>query len=454
MAGIWSRFQSLIFGGAIGAAASEAIGPVLEPARQHAWQQNQNRILDPGTLAALVAQGAITLKTGQDLAARNGYNAEQFDGLVHQALEGPTVSEVLELWRRNATRPADEQITEAQVDHALAKAQIEEQFWPAIKELFSGRLSPQVIATAIQRGVMNAPFPLPYNAQVAEGNIKPFPVSPLDAQAEAIASGVDLERLRVETALVGLPMALDRAARATFRNILTRDDFLRAVLEGNARGEWADAELEVAREIPTAHDGIEARLRGWIDDVGMYAQTARHGMSEEDTDLLLKITGRPLSFHQSFIGARRGGQLEGDISQIPEYFLKALRESNIRPEWYALAWAQRFVYPPSFVLRPLTEAGDLTEAETEQILLFEGWEPSLAAKVATRWAETVKATPKDKQVASAQTKLITAIHKAYIGKVIDDNAASAALQGAGLPQESITGVLYYWEQERQLEGLG
>src|SRR5207237_2581886 len=107
-------------------------------------------------------------------------------------------------------------------------------------------------------------------------------------------------------------------------------------------------------------------------------------MTRADTDLLFKITGRPLSFHQVFIGERRGGVYDGSIDAIDPAFLKALRESNIRPEWYNLAWAQRHSYPSPFVLRGLTEAGDLTQAEAHEILLFIGWPVELAAKVSTR----------------------------------------------------------------------
>src|SRR5207237_964846 len=84
---------------------------------------------------------------------------------------------------------------------------LEPQYWASITELFFNRLDPAIIATAIQRGIMRAPFALPYDVDVPVGHVTPFPVSPLDAEAEARAHGIDVERLRVETALVGLPMA-------------------------------------------------------------------------------------------------------------------------------------------------------------------------------------------------------------------------------------------------------
>src|SRR5438105_3309226 len=146
--------------------------------------------------------------------------------------------------------------------------------------------------------------------QVALALVKGIP-SGLDPFAEAKAMAVDEERLKVLARIVGLPASPDLAARMVFRDIIERIDFDRAIAEGNTRNEWAPFLFEGFRQIPTAHDGIEGRLRGWIDDAAMYAQTARHGMSKADTDLLFKITGRPLSFHQVFIGERRGGVYDG-----------------------------------------------------------------------------------------------------------------------------------------------
>src|SRR5205085_6828824 len=232
-----------------------------------------------------------------------------------------------------------------EVDLARHRQGYADSYRAAVLDLFTGRLDPAVIAVAIQRGIMRDPGILPVGPPGGTGVVPRFPVSPLDTLAEAKAHGIDLERLFVETAIVGLPVSPDAAARATFRKIIDRVDFDRAISEGNTRNEWRDPLFEGFRQIPTAHDGIEGRLRGWIGDDAMYAETARHGMSKADTDLLFKITGRPLSWHQVFIGLRRGGVYDGPTDAIEPAFLKALRESNIRPEWYNLAWALRYSYP-------------------------------------------------------------------------------------------------------------
>jgi hypothetical protein len=424
---IWSRLTSAIAGIAIGGAGAAAVEPVLEVPKQEAWKGNANRILDLGTLAHLVTQGLISEAAVTDHAQRNGYSADKLQALIQLNLRAPGVPEVLELWRRNASRPASEQITEAQVDHALAKAQIEPQYWPAVKELFSERLDPAVIAVAIQRGIMRDPGFLPVGPPAAQGKVPKFPVSGLDPLAEAISSGVTQDRLFVETAIVGNPASPDLAARMTFRDIIERVDFDRAISEGNTRNEWADFLFEGFRQIVTAHDGVEGRLRGWLDDTEMYAQTARHGMSKEDTDLLLKITGRPISEHQVVTGEARGGTYDGSSANIPAAFLKSLQESNIRPEWYSLAYANRYSYPSAFFFRLLGTTGTLKQPDLEQAFLELGWSPKWAKLI----SDALTASKSGAQKEATAADLLTL----YDGGKLDPVQIIADLEALGYPAD-------------------
>ncbi len=431
---------------AAGIAVAPTLAPVVRELENLANSKYESHPISAGEAAGIVAEDVEQFDFGKTEASYNGVNETRFRALLGETLNAPGVGELYEAYRRDL-------IDDAMFEHGLRKAKLETMWDEPLKALKELRVSVQDVAVMVQRGILPNPGWLPVGPPTAVGKVPPMPQASFDPVAEAQAQGFDEDRAAALAKIIGLPASPDLAARMVFRNIIDRVDFDRAISEGNTRNEWSPFLFDGFREIPTAHDGIEGRLRGWIDDAGMYAQTARHGMSQEDTDLLFKITGRPLSFHQAFIGARRGGTLDGDIADIPEYFLKALRESNIRPEWYALAWAQRFTYPSTFVLRALTEAGDLTADETNTILLYEGWEPKLADKVSKRWAATVAGTKTNKQVASAQTKLITATHKAYIGGVLDDAGAGAVLGVAGLTPEVTKEVLYFWAEEKQVDNL-
>lgn len=411
---------SVILGAGLGLAASTALEPIVEPARQTAWQHNRFRILDPDKYAALVAQGAIDLSTGEGFAAREGLASDKFHELVHLAQRTPTYGEAQDLRRRQL-------ITADQLTHTFAKAQIEKQYWDALSKLVDERLSAQVAALAVVRGLMADEGMLPVAPPTEAGTIPPFPVSSLSATAEAAAHGFDKDRLAVLVGIQGRPMGPIEAAQATFRKIIEKVDYQRAIAEGDVRNEWAEAIFEVSRQIPSSENFVEKRLRGWTDDAGMYAGTARHGMSQADTDTLFMIHGRPPSPHQVFIGLRRGGVYDGPTDHIPFPILKAMQESDLRPEWYNIIHAGLETYPSAFVMRALTEGGDITETRANQVLDFEGWNEAFAATVAQKWAAQAGTADEGPWLKKADNQLWTAIHTDFKKGLITAATADSAL---------------------------
>jgi len=431
-----------ILGYALGVAAGPALRPFVQDLANEAWTLNQDMPLAAGVAAAIAAEDVDLYDAMATEATLTGVNAGRFKDLYGVTLTAPGMGELLTALRRGKITPDD-------FSHGLRKAKLETRWDVALSDLQHVRLTPQQLALGIVRNVVADPGLLAATLDLAGGIVPAYPTWPGDALAEALAGGIDKDRLRVMVGEIGLPMSAQQAASAYFRHIIELGDFNRAILEGDTRPEWAPYILDQARQIPTAHDGIEYRLRGWTDDAGMYAQTARHGMSKADTDLLLKVTGRPLSFHQVFIGERRGGTFNGPTAGIDPAFLKSLQESNIRPEWYNLAWAQRYTYPSAFVLRALTQGGDLTQAETHTILLDIGWEATLAEKVSTKWAGG-SGTTGDAHVKKAQTQLWSALHRSYVDGDTDAVLAQTTLSTLGVAATSQPQVLALWDAERSL----
>jgi hypothetical protein len=128
MAHFLGRLQTFLFGAAIGRAASDAVTPVLEPVKQQAWLDNQNKVLDPGTAAEAVAQGAIRLSEAQHDANRSGLSNNRFGVLWRLAQHVPGVSEARTMRRRTQADGTGRLITPEQLHHVYAKAQIEPQF--------------------------------------------------------------------------------------------------------------------------------------------------------------------------------------------------------------------------------------------------------------------------------------------------------------------------------------
>lgn len=440
----------IIVGAGVGAAASIALAPAFELPKQAAWAANPNRIFDLGTLARLVAIGAIPASAAVDEAARDGFTADKLAALVYGAQRVPPFGEALTMWRRQL-------ITDELFGHVIVKEGFAREYVGALSALkLSEPNDPVQVANAIHRGIMADPGLLVHPLDLSPGNVDAYPVSDLDPLAEAASWGLSRERLRVLVGLQGLPMGSHEAAQAHFRGVLLRQDYNRAIAEGNTRNEWADAILEQSRSIPTERDYVEGYIRGWITEQEAMDGAARRGMQPDDTHLLQLIHGRAPAWRQVFIGGIRGGARRGPPVQpdttwpeIPLEVLQALRESNIRPEWYGLVWANRFNYPQPFVLRALAQSGDVTQAETEQILLYEGWEPTLARKVSTKWASGGGGGA-DPYVKKAETQLWNTTHSSYVAMLATDQDATDRLDLLAIPAASQDVILRLWRSEREL----
>lgn len=426
----------------LGFALGRALTPIGNTIIQEAYGKDPNKPLDVHDVAAMIAE-AIDVPGGADAeGVRTGYDPARTAALGVLQHTAPGVGELLTLLRRQA-------ITEAQLAHGFRKAKIEGEWDAPLATLKDLRVDPAVIATAIQRGVMVDPGLLPVGPPSGVGKVTPMPVSPLPTEREAADSGVDLERLAVYARIVGLPASPDLAARMTFRGIIDRIDFDRAIAEGNTRNEWAPFLFEGFREILTSHEYAELRLRGWIDTTAMQAGAAKHGMSQADIDLLEKMIGRPLAVHQIVTGIARGGTYGGEYADVPEPYLKALQESSVRPEWGNLAYHNRYTLPGAFVLRRLLQDGAITAAEGEELFLEEAWRPDLAKKVADAYGTTVTHKP-DPHVVKAANQLWTTIHKSYIDSESGDADATSALQALGVAADAQPKVIALWTHEREI----
>lgn len=437
---------SIILATGLGAAAATAIQPVVESARQTAWSNNRVRVLTPGLNAALVAQGAISLDQGRGQAHLEGYNDDKFDGLVQLALRAPTYGEAQDLKRRN-------KITLDQLRHSFAKAQIEEQYWDALADLVDDRLSAQAVALGIIRSLIADPGFFPVQLTTTGGKVPSYPVSTIDPIAEAAASGFNEERLRVMVGSIGRPPGPGEGARALFRNLIERPDFNRLILEGDTRPEWAETFLDINREILTAGQYAELQLRGFLTAPERIAETDKHGMSKGDSDLLYNLLGRSIPVHQITTGFARGGTFEGPIDTIPKAYLQSLQRGNLRPEYYNLAYANRFSMPSAFVIRALLTDGAITEAEGEQIFLEIGWPPDLAKAVAKAYAPTGTVAKLNPFVKSQQTRLVTAMHTAAVKRGVARPALEQYLTPLVPDLADRDAIFQLWADEHAVQAL-
>jgi hypothetical protein len=396
MAALWDRVQSLVFGAAVGRAGSEAVTPVLEPVRQRAWTRNQIRVLDAGTLAELVAKGFTTLAAVKDEASRNGFNAVRLEALSALAQTYPGLGELDEMSNREVLSPA-------LVDKALARHGIPGEYHDAVKALFSDLLDPAQTAAAIHRNIIPDPGLLVGDQPGPDRKVPIFPKVPIDALKEAAGQGLDEDRLRVLVGLQGLPMGPHEAAEAYFRQIITHDDFLAAIAQGNTRNEWAEAIVEQTRQIPTARDFLENALRGYHDQAWATEQAARHGMSAADALVIYQNQGRPMNIHQITQALAWGATFHPEPGELTDPYHASVVEGPIKPAYYEMAESLKYNLPSALYFRVLQQNKVLSPAQAETWYLRLGWPPELAQQVSQAFGKAQGGATKEATVADLLT---------------------------------------------------
>lgn len=498
---IWGRLQAFVFGGAIARAGSEAVTPVLEPVRQHAWQKNTLRVLDPATAARLVAQAKLSLGEAEEESSRSGYNANRLQALVHLAQTAPGVAEALTLYRRK-------EIDCEQLYHAFAKGQIESQYWLGLEALAAVLLTPAEIATAIQQGHLpnegvlpgigpNVTLPPGFHQATAPDGLAPSEVPltqiDLDGVEQASEQGTDFDQLRVLANLAGLPPGPELLLTMWNRGEITEEAVNAGIREGHMKTKWASAFKRMRFAVLSPQEAASARLRTWITAKESYEIGAQHGYTHEQMDLMFLNRGRPATPRQLWIGWAR--KLKGPRGVPVEYedHAKAIAISDIRPEYAELLWEARYNYPALFQLNRLVQSGAITPALAAKWAGYNLEAPEVIDALSTYWRsihnqhgkQATKAELDDEYQAGFATEqefraalaklgytgaaqdlevqlgdarrlkkwreaAVTAIGKSYLAHAIDDTAAISELAEAGVTGEAAQMQLRWWALERRV----
>lgn len=482
---LWSRLATFVTGGAVARAASDGVSPVLEPVRQHAWQQNQLKVLDPMAAARLRVQGLITDAEAVEEASRSGIGANRLAALEALIASAPPQGELGRMLNRHTIKRDD-------FDAAMAKHEIPPKWWDALYDLTHEKLDPVQLANAIHRGLVDDPGLLAVPAPTGTGNVPAYPVYPIDALDEAKAAGLDRTRLGVLVGLMGLPMGVHEAANAVFRKIINKTDFQRAVAEGNTRNEWGEAIFEQSRQIPTARDFLENALRGYRDLQHAIEGAALHGMTPEHATLIYQNQGRPMNVRQITQALARGGIFKPEPGELTDPYEASIVEGSIKPAYYDLSKALRYTLPSVFAIRGLATSGVWDFAKTRERLLWWGWIPEDATDVARAWTgahagggkELVKAELLDefeggfiteselrdhlaalgyqgaeldlevhlgdaRRIKGWRDKAVTALNKAYLKSTMTREAAATDLTRLGVTDaDTQTRILDIWDIER------
>lgn len=395
-------------------AAGIAIGPVLGPPVQAlknlTWAAYPDMPVPVGVLAEGVAQGQIDRTAADTWAAHQGFGTTQFQAMVDAANTGPGSGYAFELYRRNI-------IDDAGFQRALLRLGIEQEWIDDLVKLKDTLLTSAELAMLQQQGFIDK----------------------TRADAEGALQGVTSERQQLRFEAAGLPPGVAEGLEMLRRSIVDDTVFSEIVREGHTKTKYTPQLLKLRYRVLSHLQYVEARVRGWIDNAGMYAGGDLTGYTQTDLDLLHKIHGRPLSWHQVFIGLQRGGKrldatadMTAASTGIDPDFFAALQQSDIQQQWYDLAWVQRYNYPAAFVLRALRTSNEIDDTTVRDVLKKIGWEPTFIDKVAIAW------TPKTTTTATQKKQTLAHLTDEYLSGALSRAALTTALTALGYTAQQVT----------------
>lgn len=408
----------------IGTAFGHALGPVLTPAvqdlRNFSWSEHRVRPLSAETAAALWVEGTWDFDRANTEAAYQGVSENRLRALHDLADDPPDLATMFALWRRNL-------VTDGEFNTALRRLRLEPEWFEALRLTKNVLISPAQLAAMRQQGYIER------DEQIAEARLQ----------------GVTAERADLMFEQAGLPPGPEALLNMLRRDIINPIEFAQGIREGNTKTKYVDEYLALERPLLTPGQIVNQRLRGWRGHAWMVERLADYGFTAEDAQDMFEGQGRPTTPRQVFIGMRRGGVYNGGTGAIDAPYLKALQESNIRPEWYNIEWARRHSLPSAFVIRGLAQSGDLEPDVTRRLLMETGWPEFLIDAVLRAWYGATTGAESG-YVKSARTAAITEIRQAYQLGTTDAGQARAWLAAVGVDAASIDGMVPIWDVMREV----
>jgi hypothetical protein len=408
---------------ALGTAVSPTLVPVIQDIENEAWTAHTVKPLDAGTAAGIVAEDVKLAGWGRGEAEKTGISESRFDALLGEALNAPGLSELFEAWRRDL-------ITDDAFEHGLRKAKLEPRWDAPLRGLKQRLLSLSDLANARQQGF----------------------ISESRQHTESDHQGLDKGRADILFELSGLPLGVGEMQQAVNRGLADKAEFTQAVREGHTKTKYTDLAFALRRPVLHATDYAGLHLRGWITETEMNTGGALSGYGAEQMHLLYLNRGRPAAPGQMATAAARGIHGPNGTPVDRAQFIRAIQQSDIRPEYGPMLWESRFLYPPLFQLTRLVQAGAIDAETAREWAVKDRYPPEVVDALYAFWTAS-SAAKADTHLGKAQTQLWTATHRAYLRQDADDATVTAALTAAGVSAETVPQVLALWTIERDLSRL-
>lgn len=479
----------IAIGTGVGAAVGDVVLPKLQNFLNDQWANHPDKPLNAAAVAELVAETVWSVAQGEAEAAHTGFGTDKLAALVELAKRAPDFGTLMQLYRR-------ELIGDDGINFGLDKARIPERWHSQLRALRDVRLDPAVVATAVQRGVLPNEGLLPVGPPSAVGVVPPMPVVAIDPIDEAKDSGWNFDRLAVQARITGLPPGPGELLNLLNRGAIQHADYLRGISEGNIRNEWGPALEQLRYDLISPAIAAELRLRGWKTEDEAADLGALTGARRDVMEMLYLARGRPMAPVQAFTAFFRGAPGPDGGAFGKDDFLRAIRQSDIRPEYGEPLWGIRHAYPSLFQLRRAVQDGSILPDRGRTILRYERYEDQDADGLLASWTkagvEAAKGLTKTELAAEYEGLFITEaefrtslaalgytgpaqdmeinladarrvkkyrdkgidrVNKFYVKHAIDEATARVDLELFGVTGQAADLLLSVWAHERQIEQL-
>lgn len=257
--------------------------------------------------------------------------------------------------------------------------------WGVLNQLLGDLLGPFQDVISQKVNAANPEIPLT-PADAAAAVVRNF-LDQAAAEAEALKSGVNADRLETLIHLSGDAPGPQQLAEALRRQVIPEDgtgplstSFVQGIAEGRLADKWAPVIKALAVIWPTPTDALEAVLQGQVDEATGRTLYQRFGGDPDYYSLLFNTRGNAPTPMEALEMLNRKIIPESGTGPDSVSYEQAFLEGPWRNKWLGPFKALRWYVPPPRTVVALLRTGAITDTEAAGFFQAAGLDPALAAK--------------------------------------------------------------------------
>lgn len=256
---VWAILQQVI---------STALGPIFEGLAREVNDKLPLTPLSPALLADLVVRAGIDQDSARDYAAQSGIAGKDFDRMVHNAGEAPSLTELIELLRRGLIEHSGRGPDAVTFEQGVAESRLFNKWLPKVEQLGDRPLDPSDAVDGVVEGQISFD----------------------DAAQEAFVSGLNRDRFQTLVNIRGRPPDPSQLAEMVRRGFIPlkgtgpqATTFEQGIFEGAQKDKWEPHYEQLIATVPPPRT-VTALLRNgtitddqaqqWFQEAGLTAEAA------------------------------------------------------------------------------------------------------------------------------------------------------------------------------------